>query len=121
MNENEISVKLRKVNILFLISVIAIIIAVTIPTFAHLGLLKPAQEPLHIWFQRSGSLMIIICVALDTTALVTHSTLNYSWCKFFNEKKKFHIIVHRTLTVIAIILTVLATFIWGYGDLIFNV
>jgi hypothetical protein len=119
LTEGEIRKRLGKVTILFLISTILILMILALPVAAYFSVLKPTIDASEIWFQRSGSLMIALCVILDLIITRVYSTLNLSMAdKFFDIAKKNHITARHIYTFIAIILTIISSFIWGYGDLL---
>ncbi len=95
------------------------IIGILIPVFAYHGMLKPVNELLGIWFQRSGSIVVIFAVWLEYSLLKLQS--NVVLTDMVETTKRYPIEkytpLYKGLQVIAAALAVVGTVIWGYGDL----
>lgn len=97
-----------------------VLVAVLIPICALLVPLRPPSESLGSWFQRSGSVMTVLCLALDVKIFSIHGRLfpsGYVSLGFGAFKEKY-LPVYNALSVVLLILTAVGTVIWGYGDLL---
>jgi hypothetical protein len=112
--ETEIRRDLRMFSVLALV-------AVAIPIFALLVPVRPREESLGEWFQRSGSVMTVLCLFLDLKVFSIYGRLFPSGYVDvgFEEFKKKYLPIYRSLTILLLILTAIGTVIWGYGDLFF--
>ncbi|KIF46823.1 hypothetical protein [Vibrio owensii] len=96
----------------FLIVTLVAVIAVS------QGFLLPASDKPEIWFQRSGS--IIVVVALFLEYLVQKRLEAFSngevppW-----EAGRLYKAFYQKLAVVCVIYGLLGTMVWGYGDLIY--
>jgi len=100
----------------FLISSLFILISIIVMVLAYRNSLNYAQEPAHIWFQRSGSIITLLN-ALSEFILnrIYYNTQmpgvqNHKWVQ------KTYLIIRNT----SFSLILAGTIIWGYGDLIYN-
>ena len=87
--------------------------------FSMLGIFKPQAEPLGQWFARSGAMMTVIAVfaqfrAANIATMIQGRAFGESW-EFYHKYK------HRqaVAAVLSLVLVVLGTIVWGYGDLLF--
>jgi hypothetical protein len=97
-------------------------IGILIPVFTWQGLLKPVNEPLGIWFQRSGSIVVILAVGLEYNLLKLQSNVTISGMLKTVEKHqiKNYTPLYKGLQLIAAVLAIVGTLIWGYGDLVID-
>ena len=88
------------------------IIVITIPWL-------PEKENLAHWFQRSGSLVVILTLIAESSAIAIYNILNPSGFvgTSFAEVSKQYESLPKKYTKISLLLIGIGTFIWGYGDL----
>jgi hypothetical protein len=100
---------------------ILMLIAIAIPMIAYSSLLKPDDKSLKIWFQRSDSLMTVVCLVLDITVLklknILCPTSSFGPVGLFEFRQKY-LLSYKVFGVVAPFLTLAGTLIWGYGDLL---
>lgn len=96
------------------------VVALLFPAMALFLPIRPASESIHSWFQRSGSVMTIVCVLLDLKLFSMYGRLYPSGMVEigFEEFRAKYFNIYRVLVVLALVLTASGTIIWGYGDLI---
>lgn len=99
------------------------LVALAIPIIALLVPIRPAEEPLGVWFQRSGSLMTVLCLVLDLKVFSIHGRLFPSGFVSvgFDEFKEKYLPIYKGLTILLLFLTAVGTVIWGYGDLLVTI
>ncbi|KUJ71986.1 hypothetical protein AVO41_05930 [Thiomicrospira sp. WB1] len=86
------------------------------------GFLNHFGEPPSSWFQRSGSLMTITMVFVDyhLYKLVNDvRQINQIPPSALQIKDRYHPLI-RVLPYFAVLFTAVATFVWGYGDILFS-
>jgi hypothetical protein len=95
-------------------------IAVAIPVCALFLPVRPPGESLGDWFQRSGSVMTVLCLVLDLKVFALYGRLFPSGFvdKGFDEFKAKYLPIYKGLTILLLSLTAVGTVIWGYGDLL---
>ena len=103
----------------FIFCIPLFLLAVGIPLAAYNACLMPLSETEGSWFQRSGSLAVLFAVWMEYNLMkvseyVTLPGIAVSEQIHVSNKYKPTYII---LQYIAIILMVIGTFIWGYGDL----
>ena len=81
------------------------------------GFLKPLTEELGIWFQRSGSLVVLFAVLGEYYASKMASTLRPAGYVGITTMEKELTKTVNIFHFIALFLAITGTFIWGYGDL----
>jgi hypothetical protein len=93
-------------------------VAIAVSVFAALCPLIPASESQSTWFQRSGSVVIVLAVWVqfklqpvqtyfDVDAYSVPLTLPKTYCRSYSF-----------LSIINLFAMVLGTVIWGYGDIL---
>jgi hypothetical protein len=90
------------------------------PLFSLTGFFRPEDEPLGLWFQRSGIVMTVLAVLAHfkaagiATTMIAGGTFAETW-EAFHKYHRF-----QTLAAwLSLILIVTGTVIWAYGDLLF--
>jgi hypothetical protein len=79
-----------------------------------------ASETSAIWFQRSGSLVVLFSALAEFIVLKTYDYISPSEAAYsvpFDTPRYFQTI-YNGISTIGIILLVSGTLIWGYGDII---
>ncbi|WP_217524961.1 hypothetical protein [Vibrio metschnikovii] len=111
--ESKIAYELLIIIVLMLVAVSFPILALTVPW-------RPETESLDSWFQRSGSVMTIVCLLIDSKLFSI-----YRWLHFnnkergnFREIRRNYAPPYKSAAALALLLTGTGTVIWGYGDLI---
>lgn len=91
-----------------------------IPLLAILGFLKPSDEPLNIWFQRSGSIMVLIASFAEYYSIKMDNVFSPTLLAnepLFNTKAKYCLQAKKLMAISAIFIG-LGTLVWGYGDVL---
>ena len=102
------------------VSIILIIVALVIPFQASMGFMKPDIETINIWFQRSGSITVLLSLVAEYVISRLHGIIRpagFTSKETENIRKK----LENPLMVLRYIgggTAVLGTIIWGYGDLL---
>ncbi len=80
----------------------------------------PSEVDLPQWFQRSGSLVIVLAIVAESSAIAIYNILNPSGLvsTSFEEVNNQYGSLPNKYTKIALLLIGLGTLIWGYGDLL---
>jgi hypothetical protein len=93
--------------------------AVIPPLFSMLGSFRPQAETPGQWFERSGALMTVIAVfaqfkAGSIATMIAGGTFGESWEAYHKYKR------HQAVVAgLSLVLVVIGTIVWGYGDLLF--
>ena len=98
-----------------------ILLALLVPIFAVMIPYRPGAENLASWFQRSGSVMTIISITIDVKLFSIYQWFHSSnsLSKKLEDFKERYYRNYKYMSLMALLLTVSGTLIWGYGDLIF--
>lgn len=104
-----------------IIIVTGFILSIYILTAGWNGWLNDFNDKPEIWFQRSGSLMTVVLLVADYYVYKLFNDVGESnmMPRFAMRTKDAYRKYVKIFPYFAIFLTVLATFIWGYGDIIF--
>lgn len=88
------------------------------------GQLKPDIDDPSIWFQRSGSVVVLSSLFVDFFISREKTRMSNQfpnkWQGDFFEVFEKYLPIFKILHIISIIFAVVGTIIWGYGDLIFD-
>ena len=101
-------------------SVPLIILAILAPVLASYAFVKPELESLVIWFQRSGSITVMLAVWMEYNLSKVNEHINLSGIVVndqTNLSNKYKTI-YRITQYIGVLLAISGTIIWGYGDLL---
>jgi len=98
-----------------------ILIALALLSPLFLLLLKPVNESIGMWVQRSGAIIVVLALlaeikAISAERLAITSEMSFLYCNIYlnnKYKKKVKIVTFATYFVVAI-----GTLIWGYGDIL---
>ena len=92
------------------------------PMLAIAGICKPVMDTPAEWFQRSGSAMVIFAVFAELFAFRMFDVFKPSGMveNNYKEAAKQYKWQVKYFNAAAICLTIVATLIWGYGDIPFN-
>jgi cellobiose-specific phosphotransferase system component IIC len=89
------------------------------PLLSLVGSFRPQAEPPGQWFERSGAVMTAFAVfaqfrASGIATLIAGGTFGESWEAYYKYKR------HQAVAAaLSLVLVVLGTVVWGYGDLLF--
>lgn len=94
------------------------IAAIATPVAALFIPLRPASEPLPIWFQRSGAVTSVFAVVAQFRISAFYEAIKGG--TFAESWQLFHFFIrrHRLVSRTAAAVTVIGAIIWGYGDLL---
>jgi len=108
-----------KIKTIFNICLILIIPTIAFATIGYFGIMKPESEDLSAWFQRSGSLIVMLSVIVEFQLFSIHTSLNTSRLAFdqYEALKKKYGRKHLVYSVLTVSVAIIGTVIWGYGDL----
>ncbi len=104
-----------------IIIVVGFILSILILGTGWYGWFNYFKDKPEIWFQRSGSLMTVVLLVVDYYVYKLLSDVGESntMPQFAMRTKDAYRKYVKIFPYFAVFLTVLATFIWGYGDLVF--
>jgi hypothetical protein len=96
------------------------VIAIIFPIMSALGFLKPEAEELAIWVQRSGAVVVFLCVVSEYYISKLLGILNppgFTSVGTQSIQKKLYNPL-RIMQLIGLVLGAIGTLLWGYGDLL---
>ncbi|MPS37814.1 hypothetical protein D8S93_03940 [Vibrio sp. VGrn 2] len=96
-----------------------LILAVITPILAWYSFIIPDKEAPAMWFQRSGSLTVLFAVWMEYNLMKVNEHVFPSGHIFSQQEalaKKYQPIF-KVAQYIAVLLAIVGTVIWGYGDL----
>lgn len=88
--------------------------------FGYFGILKPKTEVYSIWFQRSGSLIVMLAILMEYKLFSIHQAIfpeKITLRQFSGLENKYGK-KHKIFSIISTLFAIFGTFIWGYGDLL---
>ncbi|MFT7043664.1 MAG: hypothetical protein ACJAW7_002426 [Candidatus Azotimanducaceae bacterium] len=96
------------------------LISIAVVAAAYNSILIPCEEKPAIWFQRSGSVVVVFAVWIEYKLFNINGYINptgliASFDEINNQK---YGTIHKIASGLAAILAVSGTVIWGYGDLL---
>lgn len=98
---------------------IFLLVAILIPILSLFGVLKPATESLGIWFQRSGSLIVLFGSIAEYFSIQMHNVFSPTLLAnepLFNTRA-IYCLQAKKLMAISALFILTGTVVWGYGDL----
>ena len=104
----------------FAFGVVSVLIGVMLPILSIVLPWRPEFEQLDTWFQRSGSVMVIVAVWAEVKLSGIYGMLNPTgWITedgdaLRNEYGSFYTFLVWSVAIVA----AAGTLIWGYGDLL---
>ncbi|WP_394224455.1 hypothetical protein [Alteromonas gracilis] len=96
---------------------VSVFLSIACGVLALTGLLKPSTEELGVWFQRSGSLIVLFAVLGEYYVSKMASTLRPAGHVGITKMEETLPKTVGLFHLIALFLAIIGTFIWGYGDL----
>lgn len=117
MAENEVVI--RKA---LLWSIPLLMMTFILPILSFNGFMVPAGESNALWFQRSGSLMVICAVWVEFKLFRISGDIFLSglWTSHEEVIAERYKTPFQAVKYIALAGAVLGTVIWGYGDILWN-
>ena len=108
-----IKIEIIKALALFLLSLASPIV---------LGFLKPETQDAALWFQRSGSVMVVLALlaelrVLAVDGLVIARSNSFLYCHIY-IKQKYNSML-KFINYMSYFIIAFATLIWGFGDLFY--
>jgi len=95
-----------------------LLLALTVPIAAYNEMLLPNGEPSDIWFQRSGSIMVLFAVWMEYNLMKVNDHINPSGITISEQtalSKKYKSVFGATQYLVALF-AISGTVVWGYGD-----
>ena len=111
-DEREIIGALFSVLPLFVLSIVA-------PVLAYYSLFMPDGELASVWFQRSGSITVMFAVWSEYNLSKANEHVNLSGI-ITNEQSRLsekYSFKFKAMQFFGVLLGIVGTVIWGYGDL----
>jgi len=111
--------KLWKYGLLCVVSFLPPILSICIPYSLFLSYL-PENETLSTWFQRSGSLMVVIAIIAEFKLFSLNDYFDLNDTRVFGpvDLPATYKSIYKAIIIVALISMVIGTIIWGYGDII---
>jgi len=80
----------------------------------------PENETLSTWFQRSGSLMVVIAIIAEFKLFSLNDYFDLNDTRVFGpvDLPATYKSIYKAIIIVALISMVIGTIIWGYGDII---
>ncbi|MFA0504147.1 hypothetical protein AB4510_05885 [Vibrio sp. 10N.222.54.B12] len=109
----------RSIKIELFVCLVLVLLAPLVAVLAFFEVCLPSGESSAIWFQRSGSIVTVFAVIIDARLAgllryTSESGLQTSLDEAIRKGLKLPV---QLVGIVALIITVLGTLIWGYGDL----
>jgi NADH:ubiquinone oxidoreductase subunit 6 (subunit J) len=103
----------------FLFASLLLIGALTVPVLTYFSVFIPSIDKPEIWFQRSGSVSVLLVIIAEYILgfIGIHVNAVGLIVKEQEEIIKKYKKIHTIAKYIGLVLAVIGTFIWGYGDL----
>jgi hypothetical protein len=103
----------------FLQVLVLCLCAVVPPLFSLTGIFAPEDEPLGQWLQRGGAVMTAFAVlaqfrAAGIATMITGTTFAETWEPYHKYNR-----LQALAAWLSLVLVVIGTLIWAYGDLLF--
>ena len=102
--------------ILIILAILPPILTITVPEA------KPESESISTWFQRSGSIMVILAIWVELKMLSINKYMNLheavvATSDFPELKVQRCKPYYKAMMFFAFVIAIIGTAIWGYGDL----
>ena len=115
--EHEIISTLRKGIGLIILAILPLILFFVLPE------VKPEEEPIFTWFQRSGSIMVIFAILMELVVYPVNSIMNLpryaiTINEFPEQAVELYKPYYTAMVISGYVVAILGTIIWGYGDLL---
>lgn len=95
------------------------VLAALPPTLAYFGFFKPSEETLASWFQRSGSITVILALWVEFLLIRIQKYHVLTGDLIVDEPEPEHKLIplYTTILYAAGLFAIVGTVIWGYGDI----
>lgn len=103
---------------IFIKSISWLVLAYIIASFAALLPPLPIDETQQSWFQRSGSIVVILSVWVEFKLFDIKSYFDKSAYSVPFELSNSYHFAYKTISIITVFTAISGTVIWGYGDLL---
>lgn len=93
-------------------------LAIVVAIAAYNSILIPCEEKPEIWFQRSGSIVVLLAVWIEYKLIKINGDVNPSGASYsqLQELNTKYGTAHKVASYLVAVLAISGTFIWGYGD-----
>lgn len=94
------------------------LIAILSAIFAYHSFMIPCGENPEVWFQRSGSIVVLLAVWIEYKLFKINGDVHPSGMSTsqLNKLTEKYGTSHKVASYLAAALAITGTFIWGYGD-----
>jgi len=102
-------------------SAVLLILGLCAPLSACMFSWMPLGETLPIWFQRSGSILVLFSVITEFILLSMHTTFypgENTVTDTVDDNIQNYKLPYDILSVLTASFSIIGTIIWGYGDII---
>ena len=102
--------------------IIFAVISIIAPLLSLFDFLRPVSETFATWFQRSGSIMVVLAFISEMRSYQMFDVFKpagFVSTTYAETEKKYSSQV-TVCNIIAFILIAIGTLIWGYGDIPFK-
>ena len=86
---------------------------------AFFGVAKPDHEASAIWFQRGGSIAVFIAIFSEYKSQTSFRVLSGVEPMDMQAWKRNYLYIFNKLKVLSLLVGLIGTIVWGYGDLIY--
>ena len=94
------------------------LLAIAVAIAAYNSIFIPCEEKPEIWFQRSGSIVVLFAVWIEYKLIKINGDVNPSGSSYSQQQKlntKYGT-AYKIASYLVAVLAISGTFIWGYGD-----
>lgn len=115
-NRNFLDKSFKNIYIIMFFTMLIPFVALYIP------ILKPSDELLAFWFQRSGSIIVVLALWIELKNNKANSLINPRGfiTEEFEVIKKEYGKRHSFVTWFGFWVAIIGSIIWGYGDILFK-
>lgn len=120
----------RSFCVLFSVIVALLMVQIIVLVLSFNGWLKPENETLGLWIQRAGSIVVGLSFLQTLVEAKAQTTIfpSMAICRKIGEKhaqnKFFNTVIGLFFRKFLVwsdgVMTIIGTFAWGYGDLLFD-
>ena len=104
-------------------SIPLMITLIVVPMLSINSFLKPADEDVCEWFQRSGALMVILSVWIEVNLYKTSNHIYLTGFDLGGPDEKLankYKLIFSLVKYVGVAGALSGTFIWGYGDILYK-
>jgi hypothetical protein len=116
----EVPTQEGKIVSTLLLSFVFLIGTAALPYLTLEGLIMPESETSSTWFQRSGSIMVLLALTSEYMLFSIHKLVYMTgiWDEHLWPMRIKYGKPHTVLSLVSFMAAAVGTIIWGYGDLI---